>query len=304
MCALRTAARYVGPLEFARFLPRNAGYTEPTPTSLLGGAGPFDFSSAAVPAAVTIIIKTDAATAVSDTVDLSAAGDISAVTATELFGAINTAVVTNLTASLDADLRVKLVLTAPGSAVYFQVYGEVGLLAGFGQGYGVKWIKTNTLQSAAITVNRKDTETLSVTDSNGIDIEILRDGYRKGQGIVLTETARDPNLIAMVSGVAYTAADTETSTSEDTATRFMLELFYPLYQNGTSDIADKVGYVQEIIRYCVATVDEPTKENAIGLYTYNITATQPKDLSGNLLADSHAKELTVAAFNLLDVENA
>jgi hypothetical protein len=115
-----------------RVIQHNPDGGKVLPTRVVSATdGPFDFSDAAVPAAVTIKIKTDNGAWVNDTIDLSAVGSISAVTVAELVTAITTAAVTNLTASAESGTGfLKLALTTPGSAKYFQVDGEIAEYTG------------------------------------------------------------------------------------------------------------------------------------------------------------------------------
>lgn len=300
--ALDDTARYVGPLEFVRMLPLNDDYSQPSPSKLLGGIGPFDFSAAATPSAVAIKWKIDAGAEQTDTIDLSGASSISAVTATEWVAAVTAAAPTGLTASVDTSGRAKIAMTTPGTTVYFQFYGEGATGADFGQGYGVQFLKSSTMQSAAPTVNRKDDETLTITDAQGRDTEVIRPGYRKSVAFVLTDTSRDFNIAAMILGVTYDGDTFEVPTSENEKTRFLMELYAPVYRMGTNDVMDKLGYDKQTVYYCTGNVDGQTLENTIAPVVYNLTGVQWRDGSDNLRGDSSFADLTVAEYEALAVE--
>jgi hypothetical protein len=291
-------------------MPHNPDGTIPTVSRVLGGVGPFDFSKAVTPAAVTIKWKVDAGVEQADTIDLSAVGSISAVTLTELVAALVATTLTGLTASKDATTnRLMLALTTPGTAKWLQVYGEVAKYAGIGQGYGAKWIKLDTAQSLAEEPTLKADETKTKTDANGKDIEVIVDGYRKGAAYTLIDLAHDNNLRAAMTGGVYddTTAGAETfeePTIDSAKPTFFFEAYYAAYREGTNKQKDLVGYVKRLIRSAKCTSAKPaTRQLDLAEWTYAITSTAYKNESGVILGDARDENLSITAFQALDLEN-
>jgi hypothetical protein len=202
---LSVDARREGPVIAARIRPNNPDGGIPLVTRTVGGIGPFDFSDAVDPAAVTIQIKTDNGSWVNDTIDLDdELINIAAVTVAQLFAAINTAAVTNLTASSETDTgRIKLALTTPGAAKYLQVRGEVAKFAGFGYGYTTEWRKINTMASVAQADVNHDSERLEWVDGTGDVSAIITKSYKTSKTLTLTDNADDMNIRAFSEGGTF-----------------------------------------------------------------------------------------------------
>jgi len=273
------------------------------------GAGPFDFSSAAVPASVTISIKTDAADWVDDTIDLSAVGDIAAVTVAELVTALTTAAVTNLTAEAEAVTGyLKLSLTTPGSAKYFQVKGEVAELTGMGYGYGAVVVAVNTQQSIAREPVAVDSARIEITDAKGKNTAVVSDGYNTGMTYTLVDTARDAFLKAIVEGGLF-QVDTEFAadkylapTSDDVKPVLTIEYYQGLYTKDDNQESNVMGYTRYKAKSVKGTVGGLTGDRNIQAYTYTLNATGYQDpLTGSKSTYEEQDELTVAEFTALDL---
>lgn len=306
---LRTNAKYAFGLEFARFMPLNADLTTPTTTSMLGGIGPFDFSGATSTAAVPLTIKIDNGTAETVNIDVSTgvgSVDESAVTVAELFAAINAETPTDMTASADVTTgRIKLAYSGAGSPDYIQVYGEAALISEFGQGYGLKFIKSDTLKSIGDSPTMKDVETFTTTDSNGLDTEVMSDGYRKGFTATIVDSAEDWELLALIEGGTYDSANGtyDVPTSETTKPYFYIEAYYSQYSKGTNKEADITSYVKKTFRTCSGVVGDKTHERGFADGNYTITGTSYKDASGNIYGDTQLEQLTVEEYEALDLYN-
>jgi hypothetical protein len=303
-------ARYDFGLVFLRLMPHNGDGTIPTVSRILGGVGPFDFSKALLPAAVTIKWKIDAGTEQDDTIDLSTVSSISAVTLTELLAACTASSLSGLTTSKDTDTsRFKIALTTPGTVKWLQVYGEVAKYAGIGQGYGAKFIKLDTAQSLAEEPTMKADETKTKTDANGKDIEVQVDGYRKGAAYTLIDLAHDDELRAMLTGAVYdesvAGAETfEEPTIDSVKPTLFLEAYYAAYLKGTNKLADRVGYKKRLIRSAKCTSAKPgTRQLDFAEWTYALSATAYKTEAGVYLGDARDDNLTVSAFQALNLEN-
>ena len=310
--SLRDDSKYSFGLVFARFLPLNDDLTIPllvaTEASgsgvLVGGAGPtFDFSGIdSSDDAIPLIAKIDNGGEDSQLVDLSGAVDISAVTRTELLNALTAAGITDATFALQATTnRIQCTFS---SGTYQQLYGECAEVALFGQGLGVKFVKTDTLISLGDTPIVKDEETFTTTDASGLDTEVISDGYRKGFSASIVDSAEDFNLRELIEGGqvdddgAY-----EVPTSADQKIYFMVEAFYTQYEEGTNKEADLSGYIKKFHRSCKGGIGERSHEREFADMTYEMKGTAYKDASDVLWGDTKLTPLTIEEYEALDVEN-
>jgi len=306
--SLRTSAEYMAFIKFLRILPLNDDKTIPTVSRIIGGAGPFDFSAAYDTSAVEFTFKQDG-TAETVEVDVSTgvgSVDEEAVTVAELVIAINDASPTNITASSDTSTsRLKIALTAPGSVSYLQVYGEGPEIAMIGQGYGVKFIKSNTIQSMSLSPNYKESEELNIQDSNGKETTIMTDSYKKGFSATLVDTAYDPELLAIIEGGTWNST-TEIYTDPDSESEkayFMYEAFYAKYSKGENKEGDLVGYYKEVGRTLSGQTGEEPHDRNINPVNYSLVATNYKDEDGTIYPAKYREELSITEYAALDVEN-
>lgn len=296
-----------GALVMARFRALNYDLSAPSPTRTVGGAGPFDFSGAVSDSAVTIKWKIDNGNEVSDTVDLSAVGDIEAVTVDELVTACTAASLTGITASKESVTNFfKLAMTTPGSTKSISFYGEVAQFSKIGQGLGTKWILSDTLQSIADEPNVKADETKTITDSNAIDTEVIVPGYRKGTQLTVIDTARDDALRQLMEGGTYDSATGQYTvpTLNSTKYYFEAEFYYPAYLQGTNLKGDIEAYRKDYLRIGTGAVSGKTLQNDFAPVQYVITATSYKDPTTSVVSgDTVQTKLTVAAYSALDLYN-
>jgi len=309
--SLRSSAKYEFGLPFARFMPLNDDLTIPTVTRMLGGTGPFDFSGVTDDTAVQLYIKQDDGTATSITVDVSTASDTSAVTVSELQTALDSGaspalstidIAATTAAGKNGSTRIKLASTDTSTTPsYIQVYGELAEIAKFGQGFGLKFVKFDTLRTFGLTPTMKDDETFTTTDAQGQDTEVISDGYRKGSTASVTDTAKDPEFKVLMLGGSYnsTTGRYEAGTSESVRYYFYVELYYPYYSRGTNQEADIVGYKQKVIRMAKGGLGEDTHGREWSDGNYTLTAVTYIDENDNLLADEYEDELTISEYNAL-----
>jgi len=306
---IRTSARYGFGLEAVRIQPLNDDLTIPVPARIIGGAGPFDFSGVEDISAVDITVKLDNEDAEDLTVDLSGAVSDAAVTVAELVLALDVtfgAAALELDASLSVtdDDRLKIETTDTDTIPdYVQIYGECAEIAMLGQGLGALFQKLDTGQSFAITPVRKDSEQITTTDAKGRDTEINTDDYLKGFTAVLTDTAQDWALRAVIEGGTLNDAETdfEFPTSESARIYFFAELFYAEYSSGEHLESDLVGYVKMLLRTMRGTLSDRSLERAWANWVYNITGTTYTDEDGDLLGAINEEKLTVSAYTALHV---
>lgn len=297
-------------VEFARFIPRNDDGTIPLGTDvyggagyLMGGAGPFDFSGVDDDSAIPIHAKIDDAAVIDETIDLSVGvADISAVTVDELVTAL-TGKITGFTFSKDAATgRLKSV---PESGTYWQLYGEFAEVAKFGQGFGVKIIKSDTFESIPDSPIVKDDQDFVQTTAKGVDITVTRDGYTKGSTLTGTDTAKDPELrkLALGESVDPTSGFTLAPTSVSKKYAFYMETFSDLYDRSATKESNIVAYMQRIYLNCKASVGDEGHDADWSKAVYTIKATQGRDASGSPLSHMGSKKLTVEEYEALDVAN-
>lgn len=308
--SIRTNAKFGFGLVFARFLALNADLTIPTVSRMIGGVGPFDFSGVDEATAVALKVKIDNDDVVDLTVDVSGAVDTSAVTVDELAGFLNTAFTgegLDLSASEDSTSgRIKVENTNTADEPdYIQLYDEAAEIALFGQGFGLEFVKTDTLQSIGDTPTQKDEEQITITDAQGRDTEVLSDGYRKGFTATIVDTAEDWKLRALIEGGVYDEVEKtyEVPDSGDNKLYFCVEAFYQQFTEGTNKEADEAGFVKKFLRSCKGSIGDTSHERSFAQQNYNISGTAYKDEDGNLHPDTQLTFLTTAEYEALDVYN-
>lgn len=308
---LAVDARREGPVVFARIRPNNPDAGIPLVTRTVGGIGPFDFSDAVNPAAVTIQIKTDNGSWINDTVDLDdEAINIAAVTVAQLFAAINASSVTNLTASSETGTgRIKLALTTPGSAKYLQVRGEVAKYAGFGYGYTTEFRKIDTMASVADADVNHDSERLEWVDGTGDVSAIVTKSYKTGKTLTLTDNADDMNIRAFSEGGTFVDDGYtddgyhEPLPSADKPT-LTLEWFAEVYASDDNNQGDVLGYnfyKANSIKH-TSTADNPGDRSAhtVGYVYSAVPYRDPLTLAKD--ATAIKQFLTVAEYLALHVD--
>ena len=304
--SIRSNAKYVFGVLWMRLQALNDDLTIVTPDRVIGGIGPFDFSGEADPSAVEMSIKLDNGSVETKDVDVSGAVDVSAVTVAELYAAINAAGFTDITASIEAvTLRLKIAYTGTDTVSYIQVYGDCAEIALIGQGFGSQFVNSNTIQTLTITPTRKDGETITITDAQGIDTDVLTDGYRKGFTGSFVDTAIDMRMLRLIEGGNYdeTTGIYTDPTSEDQKIYFSMELFFGMYSQGENKEADLVGVLRKFAKSCVGNEGDSTHERNWNAGNFSFTATTYKDESNTIEGASDREELTVEEWEALDVEN-
>ncbi len=302
--ALKENAKYHFSVCFVRVTPLNDDLTQPEAANIIGGAGPFDFSGAAVPAAVPLLTKIDAGAAEQVDLDLVTppVADIAAVTVAELITAITTAAPTDVTASAEAITgRLKLVF-ASGTVV--QAYGEAAELSLIGQGQGVRVVSTNTMKSFSETPILKDEETITTTDAKGIDTEVVTDGYRKGNSGAYVDASSDFLMRSIFEGGSIDSVTGVYSVPNSTSRKvyFKIEVFEAKYLLGTNKEFEIDSYQQTVIYSAKGTYGETSRDRNFSDANFTYTATSPK-LAGVISADTDYIPLTVEEFEALLLED-
>lgn len=286
MADRENGARYVYGLSRMRLRALNDDLTTPSKSNMIGGAGPFDFSSAPVPAAVTGYIKRDNGDNEVFTIDLTGVGlTITAITVDQWVAAMieglaaATPPITDITPSKAAiTLRAKLV-SATGT--YIQFWGEAANLAKFGQGKGLRAACANTLESFSESPTMKEDETKSVTDANGKDTEIIKEGYKKGWTGSAVDTAEDYAMMELIeAGTIDAAGAYHDPISTTKKVMFEIEMWNPIYGHGTNDEDQIVAWRHIHYLKCKGSVGENSLGADWGKKTYNLTGVNYKDAAG------------------------
>lgn len=300
--SVRDDAEYAFSVKAIRVFALNDDKTQPSPSNIIGGVGPFDMSGL-TPASVDMSIKVDTAAAVDFTVDISAAANQAAVTVDEAVTAIQAAITAGtlpITVTKDVTSgRIKIAST--GTPKVLQVYGDFAEAILIGQGFGVKYIKSNTIKSIATTELRKDDEIITNTDANGIDVEVHKDGYHKGENGTIVDTAEDWNISALLSGKKIESDGSLSTPTSTTKKPFVhIDSYYSRYRKGISDECEVIGYVQESFFKCKGMSGDSSRDR--NLIDSNYTFTSSNYVEGNVEKSSSKKTpLTVAQYEALHV---
>lgn len=293
-------AKYSYGVSRLRFRALNDDLSVATAANVIGGAGPFDFTSmSASYAAIPIYLKVNDGSVVSETFDITAAVSKSAVTVDECVTALTAASITGWTFSKDSSTgRLKGVCSTSGADV--QVYGAGARLMNIGQGKGLKWIKSDTIQSFAISPTVKEDTTKTVTDGNTKDTEVIISGYKKGLAITCTDTADDDyEMLELIEGgtVSTDGLSYTDPNSESDKIMFQIELYNPIYSKGTNYEDQIIKWEKNEIKMCKGSVGDVSKTSEFTTPVYNITAVNYKPRT------TGAVESGARVRSLVDVED-
>jgi len=301
-----TSTRYKFGPTFCRFIPNNPDGSINSPSRIVSdGAGPFDFSDVVSDAAVTITLKLDNGVVLSDTLDLSGAGDIAAVTVAELVTAFTAASISGYTASAEAGTGyLKIVKTSPGSARYLQIGGEVAEFAGF----TTTIIPVDTQKSIAVANTNHDSERIETIDSNGKVTAIVTDSYPTGAQLTVVDSAYDQNLRATIEGGTFvdgglTARKYQSPGPSAKKPIVTVETFNGLYAKDDSLETALLGYTWRRFQSCKGTFGDETGDRNFQDGTFTLAATPYLDPVTNVKDDFVYTEqiLTVAEYQALHV---
>lgn len=293
---------------FCRFVPKNADGGLAGPTRVVSSsAGPFDFSDAAVPAAVTVTIKTDNGAVVNETLDLSAVGNIAAVTVAELATAWTAASVTGYTGTTEAGTGYfKVAKTTPGTSKYMQVGGELALYTGM----PLAIIPVNTMISIAIEQVNKDGEVIEVVDARGKTTSKNTDTVPTGANITVTDSTFDPAIKALVEGgtwevvAGFTNPQYNSAGQDSIPNEFVFETFNERFAAGANKQNNIKDYVWRIYRAVKGSMGGEAGDNAGQAQVANLSAVPYRDPLTGLKEDRIYSEiiLTTTEFAALHVE--
>jgi hypothetical protein len=306
------ATRYTFGSVMSLFTPRNDDKTTPAADNIVGGIGPFDYSGYVDDTAIPFTVKIDSESAIELEVDLSGASAIGAVTPTELAAALDAAFAgempaLDLDASVDSAGRIKIATTLTTDVpTRIQVYGEGAKTAMFGQGFGMKIVKMDTERTVTVSPLVKESETITTTDANGLDTELVTDGYRKGATVSFVDTADDWELLTLMKGGSINAdGEYEAQLPGESFVSFIAEFYAEQYRKGTNNQGDQTGYIRYLHRNCKgAPSGDSTMERGWQDQNYTFTGVPYTDPSDDTMyADLAKAPLTVEEYEALDLAN-
>lgn len=282
MALRESGAKYSYGLSRTRLRALNDDLTRAEYNNVIGGAGPFDYSSlTATITAIPINFKVNGGAVVAETFDLTAAVDKAAVTVDELVTALTAASITGWTFSKDSTTgRIKMVNSTTGA--YVQVYGDGARLCRIGQGKGLKAIKSDTLQTFNNTPTMKEDTTQTITDANDKDVEVIKDGYVKGWSGTIVDTAEDFEIMELIeSGVLSSDGKTYTGpTSKTKKVTFEIETYNPFYASGTNNEDQIVGWEHKTFRSVKGSLGDHAKAAGFVAANYNVTGVNYRTAAG------------------------
>ena len=294
-----------------RAMRSNPDGTLPTPSRLIGFLNTVDLTDIGTDLIASMSIKVDGGAVDTQDVDFSGASDITAVTVAEAISALTTAAFTGMTWSADSITgRLKGVSS---TGTYVQVYGDLAPLLDFGQGVahggqGLKFVKafTSTV-SIGLPKNLKAREEIETEAGDGTLSTMIIEAVMKGVNPAIVTNQKDYDLMELIQGGTYdrTAGEYEPPTSNDTEHPiFWLDIYSPIYSQGTKKREDLAGYERVVLRSCTGVESDLSHETkAWAQYGFDVTATDYEDENGAVSASYVESTPSVSEFATLDPTN-
>lgn len=289
----------------------NPDGTIPVATRFLGFANTANLDAVLTAHEADMTIKIDNAAAETKTVDFTAASDESAVTVAEAVTALTAAAFTGITWSADTDTgRLKGVAS---SGTEIAVTGPLAAALDFGQGIaqggnGIEFIKIfdDRAISLGMTKNKKDKEEIDLEGAKGGLTRMIVSAKLLGQTLALAMKDKDYELLELIQGGTFNRTtgqyDPPLSTRQDSPV-FLLDVFSPIYGEGSNKMEDADGYEQLRFKTCIGMEgDVPIEAKAWANYAFDIEATEYTNASGVKESAWFEKTMTVEAFEALNVE--
>lgn len=296
-----------------RAMRHNPDGTIPTAARFLGFSGTVDVSGIIdVSNEADLTLKLDDGTEETKTVDFSGVSDDTAVTVAEAVSALTTAAFTGVTWTADtATGRLK---GAFASGAYVQVYGDLAPYLDFGQalthgGLGLVFVKAfnDLTKSIGLPKNIKAKEEIDMEGALGTITRMVIAAKLQGISPVFATKNKDYDLLELIQGGTYDRTngtyDPPLSTRTQSPT-FFVEIYSPMYAQGVKKLEDEAAYEKLVLRSCVGMEgDTPAEAKAWANYTYNVESTEYTNESGVTLSAYQEAQLTLSAFEALDVVN-
>jgi hypothetical protein len=245
--------------------------------------------------------------------------------------ALNAAGFTGVTFGVDDDTqRLRLsantvemvVIPQHPEIVLFKTEVQIkSVLAGvldFGQcrrngGLGCYWAKDFDDHdiSYGFAYDRKEAENIDMEGEMGTLTRMTIPGNILGMTFALATKFKDDELTGMIQGgniipgTATTPSFYIVPSSEDTdSPTFTTEIFLPLYGQGTSTIDQIAAIERRIFPSCSGTEgDVPAEAKSWASFSYNISASEPKDINGKKSPSLLVPQYTWDQYDALKVED-
>jgi hypothetical protein len=295
---------------YARRIKRNNPdryRTQATAERTLGFTGVIDISGVLTSSKAELSIKLNGDAWQTIEVDFSSATP-TALTPSAAATVLNTAGFTGVTFSVDADTqRLKLAANTiemvvipnhPEIVLYKTEVQIKSVLAGvldFGQcrrngGLGCYWAKDfdDHDVSYGFAYDRKESENIDLEGERGSLTRMVIPGNILGVNFALATKFKDDELTSIIQGGQIIPGSTTTPSfyivpnSENTdSPTFTAEIFMPLYGQGTSSMDQIAAIERRIFPSCSGSEgDVPAEAKAWASFSYNIVASEPKDVTG------------------------
>lgn len=295
-------AKYAFGLDYTIFTALNPDFTMPTPKNIIGGAGPFTFgaednSGKNVP----LIVVVDG-TKTELEVDFSEASAWPVVTGAEAIAALNTKLSgVDITASVDMqnDSRLKFVHDTAGSVA---IYGRAAEVIGLGQGFGIRPLVSDTMESLEGDPVYKDSERISVVDAWGKETEIITESKKKGHDLVITDTSEDWDIYKLVNGIKGSDDEWDDDTTETKRPVVCIEAYSRVYAEGQNQEADIRGYLRETYPYVIGSSGGKSRNRGFATSAFNMSATSRTAKDGTIVSSKKFKLYTPEQFAALKLD--
>jgi hypothetical protein len=294
----------------------NPDGTPTTPSRILGFSGTVDLSGFGGTTAE-LVIKTDTVEE-TKTIDWTAAVDPAAVTVAEMFGFINTAAFTDITASADSTTgRLLIIYSGAESPNFLQVYDGVDL--GFaaaldfaqGQTYGGPGVKIvnayDNVKTVARPKNIKDKQEVETEAGDGTYSSVIIEAITKGEDPVLTFNDSDFNIKQLIMGGVYDEVANSyrpPTTKQTNKPLFVLDIFVTAYDKGANQQEDINAYNWTTLFQCTGNEGDKTNDTKTWAdFIFNLSSSEYTDEAGVLQSYMEERNIPREDYNALDVKN-
>lgn len=291
----------------------NPDGTVPTATRFVGFANTADLSAVLDETLFTadLTIKIDNGTAQTETVDLSAAVDKTAVTVAEAFAALNTAAFTGVTFSKEEGTGRLMGTHATGTEI--AVTGPLAAALDFGQGIahggkGLEFLKgfEDRTMSIGMTKNKKDKEEIDQEGAKGGITRMLISAKLLGQTLAIAMKDKDYEMLELIQGGTFDRSSGRYTPPPSTRLEsplFFIDVFSPIYGEGENKMENMSGYEQLRFLSCTGMEgDVPVEAKAWANYAYDVEASEYTDKDGNKEPAWWEQSMDVATFEGMYVE--
>ena len=290
----------------------NPDKTYATSQRTVGFSGEIDISETLTASKALLSIKTGYGLWQEKEVDFSGVNP-SALTPAGAVQALTEAAFAGVTFSVDAATgRLK----ASCTDIELQIKGELAAALDFGQGrkhggqgcYYKNYLNDETI-SITLPNNIKDKEEIDHEGAKGTVTRMVIPAKRLGASPAITTKFKDDELLNMIQGGEYTPGTSTTpgvylppNSQADGSPLFSLDIYAPLYGDGTSTIDQATGFERRTYFSCSGLEgDVPMEAKSWAKFAYNITATEATDENGKLLGVEKREEYTLEQFEGLHV---